>query len=185
MSAASLSPMEFIETPLPGAWLVGLEPFEDDRGVFARAFSEEEFARQGRESHVSQANLSVNSREGTVRGLHLQRPPHEEVKMVRCVQGAVFDVIVDVREGSSTRRQWFGRELSAENGLLMNVPKGFAHGFQSMTDGAVVLYLTSEPYARESESGLRWDDPVIGIVWPLPVTAISEKDRSLPLVDGL
>jgi dTDP-4-dehydrorhamnose 3,5-epimerase len=174
--------MRFEECPVPGVWVVGLTPFDDERGRFARAFSEEEFAAQGLETHVSQVNISRNRAAGTIRGMHLQRAPHEEVKMVRCIQGAVFDVAVDARPDSPNYLAWHARELSADNGLLMYVPKGFAHGFQTLTDGATIMYLTSAPYEPAAESGLRWNDPAIGIDWPLPLAAISDKDAAIPLV---
>lgn len=121
---------------------------------------------------------------GTVRGLHFQRPPHAEAKLVRCVAGAIFDVIVDLRDGSPTRLAWEGFELSAGNGRMVLVPEGFAHGFQTLTDDAEVTYHVTHPYTPEAEGGLRYDDPALGIAWPLPVSMISEKDRAWPLVSA-
>jgi dTDP-4-dehydrorhamnose 3,5-epimerase len=174
----------FNEIPLQGALLIGLERRQDERGHFARAFCAKEFADHGLETVFIQANLSMNAKVGIVRGMHFQRPPHEEVKLVRCIVGAIYDVIVDLREESPTYLQWFGAELSQENGLMMYVPRGFAHGYQSLTDGATAHYMVSAPYSPSSEGGLRHDDPAIGIKWPGPVLDMSPKDRSWPLLGG-
>jgi len=172
--------MIFTETPLAGAFVIALEPRDDERGFFARAFCQNELAEHGLETTVAQANLSFNHRKGTLRGLHMQNPPHGEDKMVRCITGAIFDAIVDLRPGSPTYRQWFGVELSAANRLMLYVPKGFAHGYQSLTDGSEVLYMVTQFYTPGAERGLRWNDPAFGIAWPLPDPILSEKDAAAP-----
>jgi dTDP-4-dehydrorhamnose 3,5-epimerase len=174
--------VRFASTPLAGACLIHLEPRVDARGAFARAFCAEEFAGQGLKTRFVQSNISTNARAGTVRGLHFQRAPHAEVKLVRCVKGALFDVIVDMRGDSPTRGSWFGAELSDENGLMMYVPEGFAHGYQALSDGATALYMVSAPYAPQAEGGLRFDDPELAIAWPRPVSFVSEKDANWPLL---
>ncbi|HZQ14632.1 MAG TPA: dTDP-4-dehydrorhamnose 3,5-epimerase [Pseudolabrys sp.] len=174
--------MRFAPTALAGAYLIHLEPRVDERGLFARAFCAREFADHGLEPNYVQANISTNTRVGTVRGLHFQRAPHAEVKLVRCVKGAVYDVIVDVRENSKTYRRWFGAELSDANGLTMYVPQGFAHGYQALSDGATVFYMVSAFYAPQAEGGLRFDDPKLAIEWPLAVAEVSEKDAKWPLL---
>jgi dTDP-4-dehydrorhamnose 3,5-epimerase len=176
--------MKFGLLPLAGAFLVSLEKREDARGLFARAFCKDEFSSHGIDVDIMQANLSANTVAGTVRGMHFQRAPNEEVKLVRCIRGAVFDAIVDLRPNSATFGRWFGAELSEENGLMMAVPKGFAHGYQALTDGATVFYMVSANYAPESEGGVRYDDPAIGIEWPLPVASVSDKDRQWPLLSS-
>lgn len=172
--------MIFTETPLAGAFVIALEPKGDERGFFARAFCQNELAEHGLETTVAQANLSYNHRKGTLRGLHMQNPPHGEDKMVRCITGAIWDAIVDLRPGSPTYRQWFGVELSAANRLMLYVPKGFAHGYQSLTDGSEVLYMVTQFYTPGAERGLRWNDPAFGIAWPLPDPILSEKDAAAP-----
>lgn len=174
--------MIFQTTPLPDVFLIGLEPRIDDRGMFARAFCVREFRDQGLETSYVQANISANTRVGTVRGMHFQRPPNAEVKLVRCIAGAIYDVVVDTRSNLPTYLQWFGVELSQANGLMMYVPQGFAHGYQALTDGATAHYMVSAYYAPESEGGLRHDDPAIQIRWPLPVADISPKDANWPLI---
>jgi len=174
--------VRFAPTALAGAYLIHLEPRVDERGLFARAFCAREFADHGLEPNYVQANISTNTRVGTVRGLHFQRAPHAEVKLVRCVKGAVYDVIVDLRENSKTYRRWFGAELSDANGLTMYVPQGFAHGYQALSDGATVFYMVSAFYAPQAEGGLRFDDPKLAIEWPLAVAEVSEKDAKWPLL---
>lgn len=174
--------MRFELTPLTGAYLVHLEKRGDARGTFARAFCVQEFAAQGLETSFVQANISTNTRAGTVRGMHFQRGPHAEVKLVRCINGALYDVIVDLRESSPTFLRWFGVMLSEENGLTMYVPKGFAHGYQALTDGATAFYMVSASYAPTAEDGLRFDDPRLAIAWPRAATDVSEKDARWPLL---
>ncbi len=172
--------MIFTETPLAGAYTIALEPREDERGFFARAFCQNELAAHGLETGIAQANMSYNFKRGTLRGMHYQLPPHAEVKMVRCIAGAIYDVIVDLRPGSPTRLKWHGVELSAANRTMLYVPTGFGHGYQSLTDDSEVLYLVTEFYAPGAERGLRWDDPAIGIRWPIPNPILSPKDAIHP-----
>ena len=174
--------MRFEPTQLAGAYLIHLEPRVDERGLFARTFCAREFGAQGLETAYVQTNISTNARAGTVRGLHFQRAPDAEVKLVRCVKGALYDVIVDMREGSSTYLRWFGAELSDNNGIAMYAPKGFAHGYQALTDGATVFYLVSAFYAPQAEGGLRFDDPKLAIKWPRAVSDVSDKDAQWPLL---
>lgn len=183
--------MIFRETDLPGAYRIGLERHGDDRGFFARAFCREEFAEHGLQTEVVQANLSLSRYRGTLRGLHLQLPPAAEVKMVRCVRGALYDVILDLRPNSPTYGEWIGVELDDDDREMLYVPEGFAHGFQTLTDDVEVFYMVTAPYTPETERGVRYDDPQFGIEWPLDVTEISEKDRSWldytpePALEGL
>ena len=174
--------MRFEQTPLAGSYLVHLDPRVDARGTFARAFCAQEFAAHGLETSFVQANISSNARAGTVRGMHFQRAPHAEVKLVRCTRGAIYDVIVDMREGSKTYLGWFGAELSEENGRMMYVPKGFAHGYQALSDGATAFYMVSSFYAPDSEGGLRFDDPRLSIKWPRAISEFSDKDAKWPLL---
>ncbi len=177
--------MLFTRTDIEGVVVVGLEPFGDERGSFARIWCEEELAEHGLTAHLSQCSLSRNTHAGTLRGLHFQRAPHEEAKLVRCVRGAIFDVALDLRPGSPTHRRWFGVELSAENGLALFVPEGCAHGFQTLTDDSEVLYLISHPYTADAASGVRWDDPAFAIAWPdAPARTLSDRDRDWPDYDG-
>ena len=173
--------MIFEQTPLSGAFLITPELLTDARGAFARLFCAETFAARGLEPRLDQISFSLNLRAGTVRGLHLQRPPHAEAKLVRVTAGAIFDVIVDVRAGSPSFGRWFGARLDAGERRQMFVPPGFAHGFQTLTEGAEVLYLISTPYAPDAQDGLRWDDPALAIAWPNPAGAVlSERDGALP-----
>lgn len=172
--------MIFRETPLAGAWVLEPERFADERGFFARTYCRRDFEERGLDPAVAQCSVSFNHRRGTLRGLHFQAAPHEEVKLVRVTRGAVWDVIVDLRPGSPTFRRHFGVALTAEAGNALYIPKGFAHGFQTLEDGSEVFYQISEFYAPESARGYRWDDPAFAIPWPEPVTVISEKDRRLP-----
>lgn len=176
--------MIFTETPLTGAWVLDLERRGDDRGFFARTFCQHEFTDHGLEPVVAQCNLSWNARAGTLRGMHYQLPPAAETKLVRCTAGAIYDVIVDLREGSPTYLQHFGVELTAENRRALYVPALFGHGYQALTDGAEVTYQVGEFYTPGAERGLRHDDPALGIEWPIPVTEISEKDATWPLLDA-
>jgi dTDP-4-dehydrorhamnose 3,5-epimerase len=172
--------MEFHSTRLQDAYLVRLEPARDARGFFARTFCVEEFAAHGMESKYPQHSISFSARKGTLRGMHYQRDPRSEAKLVRCTRGAIFDVIIDIRPDSPTYRRWQEFELSSENGHQLYIPKGFAHGFQTLSDDVEVNYLISTPYAPELARGIRHDDPAFGISWPLAVTEISEKDLHWP-----
>ena len=174
--------MKFQPTGLRGVVVVELEALEDERGFFARSFCQDEFRTHGLRAVIAQCNVSWNRKRGTLRGLHFQAAPHEEAKVVRCTRGAVWDVIVDLREGSPTRLRWHAQELNAENRLAFYVPEGFAHGFQTLTDDTEVLYQMSEYYHPTLARGLRWDDPKIRIRWPLPEPMLSERDRSYALL---
>lgn len=175
--------MKFLPTPLNGAYTIELEKRGDDRGFFARFFCEKEFAQAGLETHFVQINNSLSGKKGTLRGMHYQLPPAAEVKVVRCLRGALYDVIVDLRAGSPSFGKWFGAELSAENRTMMYVPRGFAHGFVTLTDDVEALYLVSAFYAPEAERGARWNDPAIGIEWPVEPAELSDKDRKWPDLD--
>lgn len=172
--------MLFHTTPLAGLYVVEQEPRGDARGFFARYFCAREFAGQGLESRFPQINNSFSARAGTLRGLHYQLPPTGEVKVVRCVRGALWDVAVDLRPQSPTFKRWYGTELTAENRRMLYVPHGFAHAFITLTDDVEAIYLTSEYYAPEAERGVRWNDPAIGIEWPVKPVEISDKDRAWP-----
>jgi dTDP-4-dehydrorhamnose 3,5-epimerase len=172
--------MIFRETPLAGAWALEPERIADERGFFARTWCRRDFEARGLDPAIAQCSISFNHRRGTLRGLHFQIAPHEEVKLVRVTRGAVWDVIVDLRPGSPTFRKHFAVVLSEENGHQLYIPKGMAHGFQTLADGTEVSYQISEYYAPESARGYRWDDPAFAIPWPEPVTVISDKDRDLP-----
>ena len=174
--------MILTETGLQGCVVVDLERKQDERGFFSRTFCRSEFAAAGLEPAVEQGNLSFNHRAGTLRGMHYQVAPATEAKLVRCTAGAVLDVVVDVREGSPTYLQSFAVELSADNRRALYVPPMFAHGYQTLVDGAEVSYLVSEAYTPGTERGLRHDDPELGLSWPLPVSVISSKDASWPLL---
>ncbi len=169
--------MIFKEAPLRGVYLIELEQRRDERGFFARVFCERELARHGLASRFVQVSESFSASRGTLRGLHYQLPPRAETKMVRCVKGALHDVVLDLRVGSSTFGRSFGVELNAENRLMMYVPKGFAHGFVTLTDDVEALYLVDEFYAPELERGIRWDDPRFTVAWPIAPVVMSEKDR--------
>jgi dTDP-4-dehydrorhamnose 3,5-epimerase len=175
--------MRFTETPLRGAFLIDLEPRQDHRGFFSRTFCAEEFAAHGLKPAVVQCNLSYNFEKGTLRGMHYQIPPACETKLVRCTQGAIYDVIIDLRPESPTYLTHFGVELTAANRRALYVPEMFAHGYQSLTEGAEVIYHVSELYTPGCERGLRYDDPTFGIAWPLAVSVISDKDATWPLSD--
>ena len=172
--------MLFQPTNLADAYLIQLETITDDRGFFARAWCVEEFAAHGLDTALVQCNLSFNKQQGTVRGMHYQMMPFAETKVVRCIRGALYDVIIDLRPTSPTYLQWLGVTLSAENRTALYVPQGFAHGFQTLTDETEVFYQMSAFYAPEYARGVRWNDPRFGIVWPLPVTVMAGKDQSYP-----
>ncbi|HEX6398367.1 MAG TPA: dTDP-4-dehydrorhamnose 3,5-epimerase [Steroidobacteraceae bacterium] len=169
--------MQFTATPLPGVFVIDLKKIVDDRGYFARSWCRDTLAAQGLNPNQTQLNVGYSHRKGTLRGMHFQKAPHAEVKVVRCTRGAVFDVAVDLREGSATRGQWFGIELSADNGKQLYIPEGFAHGYQTLADASEIEYSTTHVYAAASASGVRHDDPAFGIRWPLPVSVISEPDK--------
>ncbi len=170
--------MIFTETALAGVFLIEPEKLADERGFFARTFSQDEFASRGLAAHFVQSSLSVNTARGTLRGMHYQCAPHEEAKVVTCVRGAIFDAVIDLRRDSPTYRRWFAAELTAQNYRMLYVPEGCAHGFQTLEDDTVVVYQMSEFYHPESTRGVRWDDPAFGIAWPLRPTVISGQDRA-------
>ena len=173
--------MRFVATELPDAFVLELERHEDERGFFARAWCRDEFAEHGLVPYLAQCSISRNALAGTLRGMHFQRAPHEEAKLVRCTSGAIFDVIVDLRPESPTYAEWLGVELDASRGNALYVPKGFAHGFQTLVDATEVLYMISDPYVPEAASGVRWDDPAFGIEWPeTDARTISDRDRVWP-----
>lgn len=175
--------MRIESTSLPGVYTLSLERIEDERGYFARTFCAHEFSAAGLDPCVAQCNISYNHRQGTLRGMHFQLPPASETKLVRCTRGAIFDVALDVRPASPTFGRWVGRELSADNGAMLYIPKGFAHGFQTLTDDAEVYYQMSEFYTPALGAGVRWNDPAFGIAWPLPVSVMAARDRDYPDVD--
>jgi dTDP-4-dehydrorhamnose 3,5-epimerase len=170
------------ETPLAGAFVLDLVPFRDDRGFFVRSFCADTFRRHGLHTDFPQANQSRTTTKGVIRGMHFQHPPHGEVKVVRCTRGAVYDVFVDLRAGSPTFLQWHGVELSEENFRVAYIPAGFAHGFQTLTADCDVQYLVSAAYAPSAEGRVRYDDPRVGVRWPLPVAFVSPKDAGAPVL---
>ena len=172
--------MIFTETAVPGVVVIEPERIADERGFFARSFCAREFAAHGLNSHVEQCNVSFNRTKGTVRGLHFQRSPHAEAKLVRCTAGTVYDVIVDLRPDSPAFCRHVGIELNARQHTLLYVPEGVAHGFQTLEDDAEVFYQISAPFHRDAAAGARWNDPAFAIAWPLAVSVISERDRSYP-----
>jgi dTDP-4-dehydrorhamnose 3,5-epimerase len=173
--------MIFTELPIPGAFVIDLERRDDARGFFARAWCANEFEAHGLNARLVQVNLSFNERAGTLRGMHFQRPPHEEAKCVRCTRGAIYDVVLDLRQDSPSYKRWSSVELSADNRRMLYVPEGCAHGYQTLAPETETIYQVSEFYAPESEAGVRWDDPAFAIEWPeTPERILSEKDASWP-----
>jgi dTDP-4-dehydrorhamnose 3,5-epimerase len=172
--------MIFQETGLKGAFVIEPEPREDERGFFARTWCQREFAAEGLPSQWVQCNISFNRQRGTLRGMHYQIAPKEEEKLVRCTMGAIYDVIIDLRPESPTFRQWLAVELTADNRRMLFIPKGFAHGFQTLVDDTEVFYQMSEFYAPEYARGVRWDDPAFMVSWPAEKRIISERDRGFP-----
>ena len=175
--------MIFTPTKLNGVWLIEPEYHADERGFFARTWCCREFEERGLNPRLVQCNVSFNRRMGTLRGMHWQRAPHGECKLVRCTQGAIFDVVVDLRPESATHLQWVGTKLSVENHLAFYIPEGCAHGFQTLTENSEVYYQMSQFYAEKSTAGARWDDPAFGIEWPLPVSFLSDHDGSYPAME--
>jgi dTDP-4-dehydrorhamnose 3,5-epimerase len=173
--------MRFTPTSLPGAFFVDSDVFPDERGTFERAWVRDDFAAHGLETALIQGSLARNITRGTLRGLHYQAAPFEEVKMVRVIRGAIFDVAVDLRPGSPTFRRWVGTELTAENGRMLYIPRGLAHGYQTLTDGAEVFYFVSASYSPPHQRGVRWNDPAFDIAWPLGApSAINARDAAFP-----
>lgn len=175
--------MIFTETILKGAFIIDLERREDNRGFFARAFCQHEFEAHGLKPVIAQANLASNRKTGTVRGMHFQYPPAAETKLVRCTRGAILDIIVDLRPESPTYLQHIAVDLDAENQRALYVPERFAHGYQALEDNTDTSYQVGQFYTPAADGGLRYDDPRLGLTWPLPVAAISDKDRIWPLLD--
>ncbi len=172
--------MKFIETGLAGACVIEIERQEDERGFFARTFCGNEFAAHGLHPAFVQCNVSFNARKGTLRGMHFQQKPHEEAKLVRCIRGAIYDVIVDIRPGSPTFKRWAAFELTAENRKMLYVPEGFAHGFQTLEDDTEVFYQMSETYHPGLAHGVRWNDPAFAIRWPVADPIVSRRDADYP-----
>jgi dTDP-4-dehydrorhamnose 3,5-epimerase len=172
--------MIFTETPLPDAFVIDPERYEDERGFFARTWCQREFAEHGLNPRLVQCSVSFNAHSGTLRGLHYQAAPRAEAKLVRCTSGAIFDVIVDLRPSSRTYLGWTAAELTAENRTALYVPEGFAHGFLTLADGSEVFYQMSEFFSRDLARGVRYDDPAFGIDWPSKVLVIADRDRSYP-----
>jgi dTDP-4-dehydrorhamnose 3,5-epimerase len=165
-----------------GVWLVELEPVVDERGFFARTWDSDEFAAHGLDPALVQVSVSFSQRRGTLRGLHYQAEPYAEARLVRCTSGSIFDVAVDIRDGSATRGRWAGVELSAENRLALYIPPGFAHGLQTLVDDAEVLYQMATWYSPEHSRGIRWNDPEAAVSWPIGDPILSPRDRGLPLL---
>lgn len=176
--------MQFRQTELGGAYLISLDPIVDERGFFARAWCRDEFSKHGLPTELVQSNVGFSQRRGTLRGMHYQIAPHAECKLVRCTQGSVYDVIVDLRPDSPTYGRWVGAKLSAENRTQMFLPAGFAHGYQTLVDNSELVYHTTQAYHGAAARGARFDDPAFGIQWPLEPTVISEQDRNWPLLDA-
>jgi dTDP-4-dehydrorhamnose 3,5-epimerase len=172
--------MIFSETELKGAFLIEAERKEDERGFFARTWCETEFKEHGLNSNLVQCSISFNKRKGTLRGMHYQIPPFEEVKLVRCTRGEVFDVIIDLRPDSKTYKKYISAVLNEENRKMLYIPAGFAHGFQTLSDNAEVFYQMSQFYSPEHGRGVRWNDPAFGILWPEDERIIIERDRNYP-----
>lgn len=175
--------MNIVETPIQGLFCLETTPFIDNRGSFARIFCQDELKAHGLNTQIAQMNMSLTKQKGAVRGLHFQHPPHAEIKIVRCLAGACFDVAVDLRQGSPTFLKWHGEILTPENGKALYIPKGFAHGFQALNEDTQLLYLHSEFYTPKSEGALRYDDPLLHIKWNLPICDLSERDKSHPHLD--
>lgn len=172
--------MIFTETKLKGAFLIEIQKLEDERGFFGRSWCVEEMKNHGINTRVLQANVSFNKMKGTLRGMHYQQAPHQEAKLVRCVRGRIYDVIIDLRKNSSTFKQWIGVELTADNYKMLYVPEDFAHGFITLEDNCEINYLMSAVYVPGAAATIRWNDPMFGIKWPIHPEILSEKDRLQP-----
>lgn len=172
--------MRFISTPIPGAWLIEIEPVEDERGFFARTFCAQQLAAHGLEGRMVQQSIAFNKRKGTLRGMHYQAPPYEETKLVRVTKGCIYDVILDLRKDSSSYLSWYAVELSADNHRTLYVPKGVAHGYQTLEDNTEVFYQMDQSYVPSHACGVRWNDPMFNIEWPIRDPIISARDASFP-----
>ncbi len=176
--------MIFTETKLKGAYIVDMEARRDERGYFSRVWCQKEFEQQGLNTNLVQCNIAFNNQAGILRGMHFQRQPWSEVKLVRCTKGAVFDAIVDMREESPSYQEWIGVELTEENHRMLYVPEGFAHGYLTLKENSELFYQVSQFYTPEAEGGIRWNDPLIGIEWPeMGELLISDKDKAWPLLE--
>ena len=175
--------MRFLKTDVAGAWLIEPEPRVDDRGRFFRAWCSREFAAQAIDFVPVQANMGFSIRKGTIRGMHFQVAPALEAKLIRCTRGSMFDVVLDLRPASSSYGEWYGAELSEDNGRMLYVPEQCAHGYQTLADNTEMYYMASESYTPSAARGIRFDDPAFGVQWPLAPTVVSEQDRNWPLVD--
>jgi len=175
--------MKFIKTLFAGLFIIKIEPFEDDRGIFYRFYCEDEFNEINHSKKIVQINYSHTKKKGTIRGLHFQYAPKMEIKMIKCIKGAVFDVAVDLRKDSPTFLQWYGEELSPDNMQLIYIPEGFAHGFQSLKKDSELIYLHTEFYSPGYEGGIRYNDPKINIEWPLKPKLVSYRDKNFKLLD--
>jgi dTDP-4-dehydrorhamnose 3,5-epimerase len=175
--------MKFAETPLTGSYVIDLDPFNDERGWFVRIFCKNEFQQIGHGKEWVQINHSATYKQGSIRGMHFQLPPYREIKMVRCIAGSVYDVIIDLRRNSDSFLKWFGIELSARNKKMLYIPEGFAHGFQALQPDSELIYHHTEFYTATAESGVKYNDPAVNIQWPLAVTMISERDSGFPYLD--
>jgi dTDP-4-dehydrorhamnose 3,5-epimerase len=175
--------MQFVESFIQGLYTIELEPFNDNRGFFARTFCKEKFSSIGFCEELVQFNQSFNILKGTIRGMHYQKPPFTEHKLIRCIRGSVYDVAIDLRKNSPTYLKFFGVELSANNLKCILIPNGFAHGFQTLEDNTELIYHHTNYYAPNTEGGIKYDDPSIGIEWKLPVSSISQKDLTYPFIN--
>lgn len=173
--------MLFSPTDIAGAYRIDIQPSEDSRGFFARTWCVKELSEHGLDTALDQCSVSFNRKRGTVRGMHYQVPPHEENKLVRCTRGSIFDVVLDLRPDSPSFRKWQSFELTAGNHRALYIPKGCAHGLQTLEDDTEVLYMISAPYAPDASRGVRWNDPAFGITWPLKDVIVSDRDAALPL----
>jgi len=174
--------MKFEEAKLKGLCVIEPEIRVDERGYFARIFCKQELSKIGIDFNIVQINRSLNKKQGIIRGMHFQKPPKAEDKIIQCIKGKIYDVAIDLRQDSPTYGEWFAEELSEENKKMFLIPKGFAHGFQTLTDSCEILYFMSEFYSPQYESGVRWDDPFFNIKWPIKDSILSEKDKNWPLI---
>lgn len=174
--------MKFKEAKLKGLYVIEPEIHLDERGYFARVFCKQELSKIGINFNIAQINRSLNKKQGTIRGMHFQKSPKAEDKIIQCIKGKIYDVAIDLRQDSPTYGEWFVEELSEENKKMFLIPKGFAHGFQTLTDSCEILYFMSEFYSPQYESGVRWNDPFFNIKWPIKNPILSEKDKNWPLI---
>lgn len=173
--------MHYTPSRVAGAWIIDITRIEDERGFFAMTWLPGELRERGMNPALAQCNLAFNHRRGTLRGMHFQKAPHAQAKLVRCTRGALLDVIIDLREDSPTFRRWDAVELTADNHRMLYMPEGVAHGYLTLADATEAYYHASSPWVRDAESGVRWDDPVFGVEWPMEPAVISDKDRQWPL----